>query len=90
MPGWRLCISGCPYKKIYFNWKRVSQKNVFSVIRELSPVSQQLLRNLRGSHSLSWRAALRRRRIEEAASTEREVDLYERQCECSSIRTIPR
>ncbi len=19
--GWRMCISGCPYKKIYFNWK---------------------------------------------------------------------
>jgi len=19
--GWRMCVSGCPYKKIYFNWK---------------------------------------------------------------------
>ena len=19
--GWRMCISGCPYKKIYYNWK---------------------------------------------------------------------
>lgn len=19
--GWRLCVSGCPYKKVYFNWK---------------------------------------------------------------------
>ncbi len=89
MPGWRLCISGCPYKKIYFNWKRASQKNVSSVIRELSQANPPLLRNLRGSHPVSGRAALRRRRIEEAASTEREVDLYERQCECSSIHTIP-
>jgi nitrate reductase beta subunit len=20
--GWRYCVSGCPYKKVYFNWKR--------------------------------------------------------------------
>ena len=19
--GWRMCVSGCPYKKVYFNWK---------------------------------------------------------------------
>src|SRR3546814_14909498 len=19
--GWRMCISGCPYKKIYYNWQ---------------------------------------------------------------------
>ena len=19
--GWRMCVTGCPYKKIYFNWK---------------------------------------------------------------------
>ena len=19
--GWRFCVSGCPYKKVYFNWK---------------------------------------------------------------------
>ena len=19
--GWRMCVSGCPYKKIYYNWK---------------------------------------------------------------------
>lgn len=28
--GWRLCISGCPYKKIYFNWKSgKSEKCIF-------------------------------------------------------------
>ena len=40
-----------------------------------------MLRNLRGSHPVSGRAAYDADRIEEAASTEREVDLYERQCE---------
>ncbi len=89
MRDWRLCISGCPYKKIYFNWKAASQKNVSSVTHELSQANPRVLRNLRGSHPVSGRAALRRDRIEEAASTEREVDLYERQWKCSSIRTIP-
>ncbi|EXF43412.1 respiratory nitrate reductase beta chain [Pseudomonas sp. BAY1663] len=28
--GWRMCISGCPYKKIYFNWKSgKSEKCIF-------------------------------------------------------------
>ena len=31
--GWRLCISGCPYKKIYFNWKSGKSENVSSVKR---------------------------------------------------------
>ncbi|XPE41995.1 4Fe-4S dicluster domain-containing protein [Shigella flexneri] len=35
--GWRLCISGCPYKKIYFNWKSGKSEKCISVIRELSP-----------------------------------------------------
>jgi nitrate reductase beta subunit len=28
--GWRMCISGCPYKKIYYNWK--SGKAIFHSI----------------------------------------------------------
>ena len=39
--GWRLCISGCPYKKIYFNWKSGSQKNVSSATRVLNPASRR-------------------------------------------------
>ncbi|NYY76278.1 hypothetical protein DMI70_21970 [Escherichia coli] len=28
--GWRMCITGCPYKKIYFNWKSgKSEKCIF-------------------------------------------------------------
>jgi nitrate reductase / nitrite oxidoreductase, beta subunit len=28
--GWRMCISGCPYKKIYFNWRSgKSEKCIF-------------------------------------------------------------
>lgn len=34
--GWRLCISGCPYKKSTSTGKAASQKNVSSVTHELS------------------------------------------------------
>ena len=28
--GWRMCVSGCPYKKIYYNWKTgKSEKCIF-------------------------------------------------------------
>ncbi len=28
--GWRYCVTGCPYKKVYMNWKRgVSEKCIF-------------------------------------------------------------
>ena len=28
--GWRMCVSGCPYKKIYYNWKSgKSEKCIF-------------------------------------------------------------
>ena len=28
--GWRFCVSGCPYKKVYFNWKTGrSEKCIF-------------------------------------------------------------
>jgi nitrate reductase beta subunit len=37
--GWRMCISGCPYKKIYYNWKRERQKNAPSAIRALKTVT---------------------------------------------------
>ncbi len=31
--GWRMCVSGCPYKKVYFNWSTAARRrNVFSVI----------------------------------------------------------
>lgn len=32
--GWRYCMTGCPYKKVYFNWKTNKAENVLSVFRE--------------------------------------------------------
>ncbi len=39
--GWRMCITGCPYKKIYFNWKSGKSENVSSATRVLKRVSRR-------------------------------------------------
>ncbi|NJO34716.1 MAG: 4Fe-4S dicluster domain-containing protein, partial [Rhodospirillales bacterium] len=38
--GWRMCVSGCPYKKIYYNWSTASRRNASSAIRASRRVSR--------------------------------------------------
>jgi len=38
--GWRMCISGCPYKKIYSTGRAARRRSASSVIRALKPVSR--------------------------------------------------
>ncbi|EAX0008346.1 nitrate reductase subunit beta, partial [Salmonella enterica] len=80
--GWRLCISGCPYKKIYFNWKSgKSEKCIFCYPRiesgQPTVCSETCVGRIRYLGVLLYDAD----RIEDAASTEHETDLYERQCD---------
>ena len=80
--GWRMCISGCPYKKIYFNWKSgKSEKCIFCYPRiesgQPTVCSETCVGRIRYLGVLLYDAD----RIEEAASAEHETDLYERQCE---------
>ena len=82
MRGWRMCISGCPYKKIYFNWKSgKSEKCIFCYPRiesgQPTVCSETCVGRIRYLGVLLYDAD----RIEEAASTEHETDLYERQCD---------
>ena len=46
--GWRMCLTGCPYKKSTSTGKAVSRKNVFSVIHVLKQVSQHQSQKLVG------------------------------------------
>ncbi len=78
--GWRLCISGCPYKKIYFNWKSgKSEKCVFCFPRieagEPTICSETCVGRIRYLGVLLYDAD----RIDEAASVADEQDLYEAQ-----------
>jgi len=78
--GWRMCVSACPYKKIYFNWESgKSEKCVFCYPRieagEPTVCSETCVGRIRHLGVLLYDAD----RIEEAASAADEKDLYEAQ-----------
>lgn len=78
--GWRMCITGCPYKKIYFNWKSgKSEKCIFCYPRieagQPTVCSETCVGRIRYLGVLLYDADA----IEQAASTENEKDLYQRQ-----------
>ena len=78
--GWRMCISGCPYKKIYFNWQSgKSEKCTFCYPRieagEPTVCSETCVGRIRYLGVLLYDAD----KIQKAASTEDEQDLYQAQ-----------
>jgi nitrate reductase beta subunit len=78
--GWRLCGSGCPYKKIYYNWKSgKAEKCIFCYPRieagQPTVCSETCVGRIRYLGVLLYDAD----RIAEAASVERETDLYQAQ-----------
>ena len=80
--GWRMCVSGCPYKKIYFNWKSgKSEKCIFCYPRIESGMptvcSETCVGRIRYLGVLLYDAD----KIKEVASTPSETDLYPKQLE---------
>lgn len=78
--GWRMCISGCPYKKIYYNWQSgKSEKCIFCYPRieagEPTVCSETCVGRIRYLGVMLYDAD----RIHEAASVANEADLYEAQ-----------
>ncbi len=78
--GWRMCVSGCPYKKIYYNWTTgKSEKCIFCYPRieagEPTVCSETCVGRIRYLGVMLYDAD----RIEEAASVPNEQDLYEAQ-----------
>ena len=90
--GWRMCVSGCPYKKIYYNWTSgKAEKCIFCYPRIEAGPADRLLGNLRRPHPLSRRAALRCGRDRDRGKRRRTRRISTRRsCRCSSTRTIPR
>ncbi|MFT3728197.1 MAG: nitrate reductase subunit beta [Terricaulis sp.] len=77
--GWRMCVSACPYKKIYYNWSSgKSEKCTFCYPRiesgQPTVCSETCVGRIRYLGVLLYDAD----RIEEAASAD-EKDLYEAQ-----------
>lgn len=78
--GWRMCVSACPYKKIYYNWQTgKSEKCTFCYPRieagEPTVCSETCVGRIRYLGVLLYDAD----RIESAASCESEQDLYSQQ-----------
>ncbi len=78
--GWRMCVSGCPYKKIYYNWSSgKSEKCTFCYPRieagQPTVCSETCVGRIRYLGVLLYDAD----RIAEAAATPNEQDLYEAQ-----------
>jgi nitrate reductase beta subunit len=78
--GWRMCVSGCPYKKIYYNWSSgKSEKCIFCYPRieagQPTVCSETCVGRIRYLGVILYDAD----RIKEAAASAREQDLYESQ-----------
>ncbi|MDE2121145.1 MAG: nitrate reductase subunit beta [Betaproteobacteria bacterium] len=78
--GWRMCVSGCPYKKIYYNWESgKSEKCIFCYPRieagQPTVCSETCVGRIRYLGVLLYDAD----RIAEAAAVPDEKDLYEAQ-----------
>ena len=78
--GWRMCVSGCPYKKIYYNWKSgKAEKCTFCYPRieagQPTVCSETCVGRIRYLGVLLYDAD----RIQEAASVEHDRDLYQAQ-----------
>ncbi len=76
--GWRQCVSGCPYKKVYFNWEtHRSEKCTFCYPRieagESTLCSESCVGRIRYIGMMLYDAD----KIKEAAATPNEKDLYE-------------
>jgi nitrate reductase beta subunit len=78
--GWRMCVSGCPYKKIYYNWESGKSEKCtlcYPRIESGNPTvcSETCVGHIRYLGVMLYDAD----KIEEAASVEKETDLYDAQ-----------
>lgn len=80
--GWRYCMTGCPYKKVYFNWQtNKAEKCTFCFPRIEAGLptvcSETCTGRIRYLGVLLYDAD----RVQEAASMPDEKDLYQAQCD---------
>lgn len=78
--GWRMCVSGCPYKKVYYNWHSgKSEKCIFCYPRiesgETTVCSETCVGRIRSVGVILYDAD----KISSAASAVNIKDLYEEQ-----------
>ncbi len=88
--GWRMCVSGCPYKKIYYNWSTgKAEKCIFCYPRiesgEPTVCSETCVGRIRYLGVMFYDAD----KIAQAASVENPQDLYQAQLDAFLDPTDP-
>ena len=78
--GWRMCVSGCPYKKVYYNWSTGKSEKCtlcYPRIESGNPTvcSETCVGRIRYLGVMLYDAD----KIEEAANAAEEMDLYDAQ-----------
>lgn len=78
--GWRMCVSGCPYKKVYYNWESGKSEKCtlcYPRIESGNPTvcSETCVGRIRYLGVMLYDAD----KIEQAASAGKETDLYDAQ-----------
>lgn len=78
--GWRMCMSGCPYKKVYYNWSTgKAEKCIFCYPRVESGMPTVCAETCVGRIRYMGVMLYDADRIKELASTPNDGDLYEAQ-----------
>ncbi|RKZ36423.1 MAG: nitrate reductase subunit beta [Gammaproteobacteria bacterium] len=80
--GWRMCVSGCPYKKIYYNWESgKAEKCILCYPRVESGMPTACAESCVGRIRYMGVILYDADRIEASASTDRPQDLYQKHLE---------
>jgi nitrate reductase beta subunit len=79
--SWRMCVSACPYKKIFYNWESGKAEKCIGCYPRVESgmptvCSESCVGRIRYNGMMLYDAD----RIEEMASTTNEQDIYEAQC----------
>lgn len=78
--GWRHCMTGCPYKKVYFNWKtNKAEKCTFCFPRVEAGLPTVCSETCTGRMRYLGVLLYDADKVQEAASAENEQDLYQNQ-----------
>ena len=80
--GWRMCISSCPYKKVFYNWESGKAEKCIGCYPRVESgmptvCSESCVGRIRYNGIMLYDAD----KIEALASTQNEQDLYEAQCD---------
>ena len=74
--GWRMCISGCPYKKVFFNWESSRPRSASAATPRRIRPAHGLLRNPASAASATTASSSDADKMLDAASTDNDQDLY--------------